>query len=311
MTPERLLFLALLVIPIAVAVLNLGWMGAMFLVVLWLLLRWFVTLKGLMARGRDDLQFDTIAASHFVEKVRWCLDRANIPYTEHQSVGTLGAFFTGRSVPRLRVRTGNVTSSVGNSPEILRYLWGRYGHESAEDRAFLKPTPERVDWEKRLDRYGVKLQVWVYFHMIQHPEKLAKVWGLDDPNAPLLQRWFAKLAGPLLRKMIALSFNVNARSVVSAKEHIEKLLTDTEARLAESDFLVGNERSYVDYAFAGLSSLWLLPEQFGNGKSEYVRMAREDVPKELGEDADAWRERFPATVSFLDNLYQNERRNKA
>ena len=85
---------------------------------------WGVVLRGLWRRSTDsDLVLETIPASHFVEKVRWAMDRLGLEYREHMDVGTLGVFFTGRTVPRLRVRTGAVTSTIGNSSDILRYLW--------------------------------------------------------------------------------------------------------------------------------------------------------------------------------------------
>lgn len=51
------------------------------------------------------------------------MDRLGVEYSERQMVGVLGVFFTGRSVPQLKIRTGLVRSTIGNSPEILRYLW--------------------------------------------------------------------------------------------------------------------------------------------------------------------------------------------
>jgi len=68
-------------------------------------------------------------------------------------------------VPVLHFRTGVVRSSIGNSPEILRYLWGRYGAELGDKTAFLEPDSERLEFEKKIDRIGADLQVWVYFHI--------------------------------------------------------------------------------------------------------------------------------------------------
>ena len=57
------------------------------------------------------------------------MDRLGVDYTERQNTGVLGVFFVGRTVPKLYVRTGMVTSTIGNSSDILRYLWGRYATE--------------------------------------------------------------------------------------------------------------------------------------------------------------------------------------
>ena len=93
---------------------------------------------------------ESIALSHYVEKVRWALDILAIDYEEEQDVGIVGAFFTGRmacdylyvwltligglypmvhgaptyQVPGLRLPGKNFT--VYNSPDILRYLYGKF-----------------------------------------------------------------------------------------------------------------------------------------------------------------------------------------
>ena len=122
----------LFLLPLVVAWFGLGLFTTALLVLLMFLWRWAVVLSGIAAPEKTpDVVLETIAVSHYVEKVRWCLDRLGVDYVEHQSGGTLGAYFTGRSVPQLRVRTGIVQTVIGNSPEILRYLWGRYGEALA------------------------------------------------------------------------------------------------------------------------------------------------------------------------------------
>ncbi len=46
----------------------------------------------------DYLVLETIAFSHIVEKVRWCLDRMGTDYGEEQDVGILGAVAAQRPV---------------------------------------------------------------------------------------------------------------------------------------------------------------------------------------------------------------------
>jgi hypothetical protein len=113
-------------VPVAVAV-------TVALLVWW----WGVALSNVMAvPSGPELRLETIAASHFVENVRWCLDRLGVDYQEVPDMGVLGAFTIGRTVPRLCIRTGRVTSVIGNSPDILRYLWGRYAAERGGGRPF-------------------------------------------------------------------------------------------------------------------------------------------------------------------------------
>jgi hypothetical protein len=192
-----------LCLPIIVAGADLSVAAAIALVVLALLLRWFITLNTIMAPAKGpELELSSISASHFVEKVRWCLDRLGVNYSERPAGGTLGAFFAGRTVPVLRFRTGLVYSSIGNSPEILRYLWGRYFAQEPQATAFLQPDTERIELEKRLDRYGVDLQVWVYFHLLDDRALALHAWGCNNPAIPAYQRMLLRPLFPLLRFLV-------------------------------------------------------------------------------------------------------------
>ena len=125
MTDKRnLVFaIAVFVAPIVVAWYGLSVAAAVGIVVLLLLCRWLITLSGIVAPAKTpELVLATISASHFVEKVRWSMDKLGVDYAEQTSGGTLGAYFRGRTVPQLKVRTGHVRSVIGNSPDILRYL---------------------------------------------------------------------------------------------------------------------------------------------------------------------------------------------
>ena len=180
-----------------------------------------------------ELELETISASHFVEKVRWCMDRLGIAYSERPVGGTLGAFFLGRSVPVLRFRSGAVRSSIGNSAEILRYLWGRYAAADPQRAAFLEPTKERVELEARLDRYGANLQVWVYYHLLDDRNLTLQAWGANDRATPFWQRWALKLLFPVLRALMRRSFRISEAHYRKSVENIEKLLDYAEGRLAD------------------------------------------------------------------------------
>ena len=170
-------------LPVIVAWYGVSTAGAIAFVLLALVSRWGISLSGLFAPSRiPELELETISISHFAEKARWCMDRLGVEYVEKPAGGILGVVFTGRTVPRLRMRTGIVRSEIGNSAEILRYLWGRYGYELGESGSFLEPTGERVALEKRIDRYGAHLQVWVYYHILDYRELALKAWGVKSPG---------------------------------------------------------------------------------------------------------------------------------
>ena len=312
MAGRRLLIhgLFVLLLPILVAWLGIGVAGAVGLVLLALLWRWAITLSTWVAPARvPDLELETISASHFVEKVRWCLDRLGVDYREKPTGGALGAFFLGRTVPVLRFRTGAVRSSIGNSPEILRYLWGRYAVERGARADFLRPTGERLAFEAQVDRCGVDLQVWVYYHILSDRELTLHAWGANNPAIPAWQRWLLKPLYPLLRFLIRKAFRVSASRHAASVEHIDTLLADVESRLEDGrhSILGGDEFNYSDLVFASIMGLWAMPPGYGGGKADAVRVDIERCPAAMQREVASWRTRYPRSTAFIERLYEERR----
>ncbi|MDX2411631.1 MAG: hypothetical protein QNK16_05640, partial [Woeseiaceae bacterium] len=252
---------------------------------------------------------ETIAASHFVEKVRWCMDRMQLEYTERQSGGTLGVFFTGRTVPQLRLRTGLVESVIGNSPEILRFLWGAHTARSPQEMAFLEPTTERLQLEGRLDRHGRNLQVWIYSHLLHDRELTLQAWGANNPAVPAWQRHALRLIFPLLAALIRRAFGVTDEHYTRSVLHIEELLSEVDTVLADGrgSILGGDAVNFTDLAFAANTGLWLQPENYGGGKADACRIERDRMPAEMRADIERWIEDFPRATGFVEGLYEKER----
>ncbi len=296
--------------PIIVAWFGLSTPAAALLVLLLLLWRWVVVLSGwVLPPKTPELVLSTISISHFVEKVRWSMDRLGLDYVERPAGGALGAFFLGRTVPELRARTGAVQSTIGNSAEILRYLWGRYGYELGERAAFLEPTPERVQLESRIDKYGSDLQVWVYYHLLDHKALTLHAWGADDPRTPYWQRVALRSLYPVQSRLIRRSFRISDRSYARAVDRIESLLNDVESMLADdrSSLLGGDELNFTDIAFAAISGVWLMPQAFGAGRADGVRLEEQDAPAEMRGDMERWKESCPRAVAFVEKLFAEER----
>jgi len=296
--------------PIIVAWFGLSTLAAILLVLLLLLWRWIVVLSGwVMPAKTPELVLTTISISHFVEKVRWSMDRLGIEYVERTAGGTLGAFFLGRTVPELRARTGAVVSVIGNSAEILRYLWGRYEVEKPEAAAFLRPTTERVELESRIDLYGTSLQVWVYYHILDHRELTLHAWGADNPATPNWQRIVLRTIYPILVILIRRSFRITDSHYAKAVERINKTLGEAEEMLADDrgSLLGGDELNYTDIAFAAISGPWLLPDGYGGGRADAVTWDLERAPADYRRDVAAWSEKYPRAVAFIERLYAEER----
>lgn len=309
MTDKRNFIFATVVFlaPIVVAWYGLSVAAAAGLVVLLLLCRWLVNLSGVLAPEKTpELVLATISVSHFVEKVRWSMDRLGVDYVEQTSGGTLGAYFRGRSVPQLKVRTGIVRSVIGNSPDILRYLYGRYLHDDPERAAFLEPTADRVELEEELDKYGRWLQVWAYYHLLNDRDLTLHAWGVGSPATPAWQRLALRALFPLLARMIRLSFRINDTNYARAVASIEATLLDIDANLTDGrrSLLGDKETNYTDFAFAAFTGLWLMPGGYGGGKAEAVRVDRDRVPAGMRADIERWVDAFPRAVAYVETLYQ-------
>ena len=312
MTGKRVLVhtIFLLLLPVIVAWFGISVAGAIALVVLALAWRWLITLSGFLAPAKGpDLELETIAASHFVEKVRWCMDRLGIEYAERQWVGVLGVFSRGRSVPQLKIRTGIVRSTIGNSPEILRYLWGAYSASLGGKAKFLEPTRERLALEARLDRYGVDLQVWVYYHILDDRELVQHAWGCNSTEIPAWQRYAVKAVYPVLRILMRKAFRITDAHYAKSVEHIESILAEVDSLLADGRVSILGDSSinFVDITFASLSALWVQPPEFGRDMADKVRVDREREPPAMKADSERWIEKYPNASGFIGRLYQQER----
>ena len=311
MLDKRIVLHSVFVLLLPVLVAAFGWSAwtALLLVLVALLWRWAIVLQGFVQPPRGpELVLETISASHFVEKVRWCMDRLGVDYEEVPWCGTLGAFYLGRTVPRLHVQTGMVRSQIGNSPEILRYLWGAYGTTQGAAAAFLEPTPDRIDFERRIDRCAASLQVWVYYHLLDAPDICKRAWGIESEAVPAWQRKLVNLLYPGQVFLMRRAFRINETNYRRNRDHIDPQLADAEAALADGrhSILGGDVVNYTDLAFAAIHGLWLQPEGYGGGAG--IRIERDSVPEAMRQDIERWIENYPAATRFIEALYASERK---
>jgi glutathione S-transferase len=311
MLDKRIALHAAFVLLLPVVVAGFGWSvwTALLLVLLAIVWRWAIVLQGFIRPpAAPEMVLETISASHFVEKVRWCMDRLGLDYEEVPWCGTLGAFYLGRTVPRLHFRTGVVRSQIGNSPEILRYLWGAYGTSHGDTAAFLKPTAERLELEHSIDRCGVSLQVWIYYHLLGAPDLCKEAWGVHSEAVPAWQRRLVNALFPVQAFMIRKAFRVNEANYRKSCERIEALLAETERLLADNrrSILGGDTVNYTDLAFAAIQGAWLQPAEYGGGAG--IRIERSRAPTAMRQDIERWIEDYPRVTRFIEDLYAVERK---
>ena len=297
-------------LPLIVAYFGLSVAVAAMLVVAGLVWRWLVVLSGLLRPANvPELELETIPPSHYSEKVRWCMDRIGEAYKERQIAGILGIFFRGRTVPQLSVRTGRVRSVIGNSSDILRYLFARYKASLGDRVAFLDPTPARVALEERIDKYAFHLQVWSYYHVLPKPLLVTRLWGRNSPLVPWWQRCMLLPLYPVLRAFLMGGFGLTEKNYAAALGRIEKFLKEIDDQLSDGrhSILESAEPDFADISFASITGVWIQPEQYGGGMADSCRMDRKQMPSQMRAEVDRWTENYPHVIEFVERIYREER----
>lgn len=305
---ETLHTLALYALPVVVAWLGWGIPGAIFCVLIVAVAGVVVRLRGLTVPADPNLvELHTITYSHYVEKVRWCLDATGIVYREVPSIGILGLLLTGRTVPLLVLPASR--TSIGDSPQILRFLWGAYSSLLAPERCrFLEPTAEALALEKHFDQdLGVNVRLWSYWHLLKQRELALLMWGLREPGIPRWQTAILPMLYPLQAAMVTRLLGVTEPRAAAGLEATKRVFAEVDARLADGRryLLGGDEMTFVDITFASLAALVLFPDGYG-GNAVSVRAAP------IAEMAPAWRDEIEAlreteAGKFVARLYREER----
>jgi len=304
--PGTLHTMALYLLPVLVAWGGWGVAGALALSLTAAIVGMYLRLRPLVGPPVSRARLHTISYSHYVEKVRWCLDRAGVEYDELPNIGILGVLLLGRTVPTLELP--GARTRVGNSAEILRLLWGIHGEEHASRAGFLRPTAEAVALEQHLDReLGEQVRRWAYCQLFEDRDLTLQMWGFGEPAVPRWQRMLLPLLRPLLRATVRRMLYVTPATALRALERTRAVFDEIDARLADGRrYLLGDTLSYVDITFASLGALAVLPEDYGGGALATRFPPAETLPAAWRDEVREFRDR-PAG-QFILRLYREERR---
>ncbi len=128
---------------------------------------------------------------------------------------------------------------------------------------------------------------------------------------PLLQRVFIRLLYPVQVQLMKRAFRLSPAHYTTAKGKILALLADIDAMLGERAVSILGDAApnYTDFAFAALSSPWVLPGNFaglaGPHSLDYARL-----PEGMRADIEEFRASAPSAFAFVETLYREERLRK-
>ena len=303
--PKTLHALALYLLPVVVAWAGWGVGTAAVVALLAALAGAAVRLRATLKPPSTTPRLHTISYSHYVEKVRWSLDRAGIEYEEVPNIGVLGVLLLGRTVPVLELPAAR--SRVGNSAEILRLLWGLHGHDPSGAAAFLRPTPEALALERHLDRaLGEQVRRWAYERLFEDPVLTLQLWGVREPTVPAWQRALLPVLRPALRAAVRRMLRVTPASAYKALARTREVFDEMDARLEDGRrYLLGDSLSFADITFASLGALAVLPENYGGGHLATRFPAVASLPQPWREEVEEFRRR--PSGKFILRLYREER----
>lgn len=226
-----------------------------------------------------------IRFSHYVEKVRWTLDRLGIPYHERYVLPVIHFFITPfivrgagqRDSQSTRFSTPILTSDEGQviskSTAIMRYLSDRY----LKKEYSLFPSQDVIDLDNQFNEIiGPATRRILYYYSLDKPEIMFK---LADNNACAIQAGFYKLLYPLSRRLLAKALEINQAQAEQSLEHVFKAYDDVEVRLSDGrQFLFENRLTAADISFACLGGILMLPT-VQEGYAAYLPPIDEVDPK--------------------------------
>eukprot|EP00898_Chlorokybus_atmophyticus_P009265 jgi/Chlat1/969/Chrsp108S01388 len=228
----------------------------------------------------------TIGPSHYCEKARWALQRYGIEFDERKHVPVLHFFFTkgygtGKtSTPKLVIDSKHI---IENSTDILRYADDigckrkGIGIGNVGDARGLFPAAKKSDIDELGDELseccvcdgavgyfdkvlGVHVRRVIYWHVLFTP----LAYELLSAGAGCMEKFFARITFPLIRKAIAKGFNLNKESYVRSRKAVDDVFTKVAELLADGrKYLTGDSFTAADLTFASLAAVIFYPEEYG------------------------------------------------
>jgi glutathione S-transferase len=231
------------------------------------------------------LKLITIPISHYCEKARWALERANLAYVEEPHVQVIHRLYArraggGLTVPVLVTPQG----SIGESAQIMAWVDARL----APEQRLLGEGAEREEalalcrrFDEQLGPAGRRL---IYIKMFDEGRSTL---DFNNQGVPAWEDRMLRLTWPLAQRLVSRVLGIepgveieDERLVWSEFDHVAELLSDGRP------YLLGEGFGAADLTFACLAAPMIVPPSYG------VRLPH---PEELA----------PATRELIDRAREH------
>jgi len=240
------------------------WVYRVLFLILVFLMHCFFNLK-ILRNPREKWKYTlvSIPISHYVEKVRWALDRLEVDYNEYKCIGIFGTLLDARTVPVLEYGR----TSIGDSKEILAYLRGAY----PEKGKFLQIEDEKyLALMEKLDTlFAQHLRRFLYNIFVNDPRYSNDMIYMWSHGVTPVYKAILPYVYPIAIKLLVFLLNINDKAAMRSKEKFEAILDEMDELLSDGrKFIMGDEFSILDIAFCSLGAPLILPEE---GKASMIR----------------------------------------
>jgi glutathione S-transferase len=209
------------------------------------------------------LRLVTIPISHYCEKARWALERAEIPYREERHVQAIHRIAAGRAGGKATVPVLVTPEGVlGESREILAWVDER---TPPEHRLFPAEPGERAEVERlcrRLDeRLGPTGRRLMYTHMLPQRKLMLR---FNNQGVPAWEDRALRIGWPLAVRWAGRELGIHPgveaedeAAVWREFDFVAELLSDGRQHLC------GERFGAADLTFAALSASVVVPPEYG------------------------------------------------
>ncbi len=205
----------------------------------------------------------TIPISHYCEKARWALDRAEIAYKEQAHVQAIHRIATRRAGGGLTAPVLVCADGVlADSDDILSWADSR----SSSGRGLYPSDPEQVTEVRRLEhdfniRLGPHSRRWLY-QELRHRRDLALDYGCA--GIPRWEQATLRLGYPILIAIVARVLDVTPANSVQSEAEVRTVFDEVGKRLEDGrKYICGDEFTAADLTFSALAAPMLVPHDYG------------------------------------------------